>query len=154
MTLKTKLKVEGLRELDQALGQDLTASAGKGVLRRVGRMALAPFDAAWRPKVRVDTGALRDSGGVGSKLSRRQRGLHKRQSTVEVFAGPGPLTQAIQEEFGNEDQAPHPAVRTAWEQTKDQALDIVKGELRGEIDKARARAAKRTARLAMKAGKG
>lgn len=145
------MKVEGFKALDAALGE-LTPAAGKNVLRRVGRRALEPFDAEWRAHAPHLTGTLEESGGVGSNLSRRQRQLVRRESTVEVFAGPGANPQAIQGEFGNEHQAPTPYVRPAWDAKQGEALDIVKADLGDEIAKAAARGAKRAARLAAKAG--
>lgn len=140
------IKVEGLADLDRALGE-LTLGQAKGVLRRIGRRALEPFDTAWREKAPRDDGHLAESGGVGSKLSRSQRRAHDRQSTVEIFAGPGPHPSAVQQEFGNENHAAQPFVRPAWDETQDQALDIVAQDLGEEITKTAARAARRAARL-------
>ena len=147
--MKTTFKVEGLADLDRRLGE-LTASAGKGVLRRVGRQALQPMDEAWRAKAPHLTGQLEESGSVGSKLTRSQRKAQERESSVEVFAGPGPNPQAIQQEFGNAQHAAQPFMRTAWDQTKGRVLEIVKENLGGEIE----RAAKRKARKEAKAAAG
>jgi HK97 gp10 family phage protein len=141
------VSIEGLADLDRALGK-LSPAAAKGVLRRVGRQALQPFDEAWRAKAPHLTGQLGESGSVGSKLTRSQRKEHERESTVEVFAGPGPQPQAVQQEFGNANHAAQPFVRPAWDQTKDRTLEIVKDQLGVEIEKA----AKRAARKAAKAG--
>jgi len=140
--MKTKVKVEGLRQLDAALGQ-MKESTAKGVLRRVGRAALDPIDADWRRRAPHLWGDLQDSGGVGSNLSKAQRKAHVRESTVEVFAGPGPNPQAVQQEFGNRDQAAQPFLRPAWEAGKLQVLEDVKSGLAEEIDKTAARAARR-----------
>jgi HK97 gp10 family phage protein len=140
------IKLEGLKDLDAALGL-LKQGAAKGVLRRTGRKALQPFDKAWRARAPVLSGALQKSGSVGSKLTKRQRAAVERENFVEVFAGPGANPQAIQEEFGNVHQAPHPFVRPAWDETKDQALQIVKTELGGELLKT----VKRLARKSLKA---
>ena len=145
--MKTSVHVEGLAELDRALGQ-LTISAAKGVLRRVGRAALQPFDQAWRSKAPHLTGQLEESGGVGSKLTRSQRKAQERESFVEVFAGPGPNPQAVLQEFGTSSQAAQPFARPAWDETKDRTLEIVKEQLGSEIDKAAKRAAKKAAKLA------
>lgn len=143
--MKTTFKIDGLAELDAALGE-LTQSAAKGVLRRVGRQALAPVDTAWREKAPRLTGALAKSGSVGSKLTRSQRKALERESFVEVFAGPGPDPAAIQDEFGNAHQAPQPFLRPAWEENKGEVLEIVKRNLGAEIDKAAQRAARKAAR--------
>lgn len=136
------VKVEGLAQLDQALGQ-LKESTAKNVLRRTGRKALEPMDAEWRQRAPHLTGALEESGGVGSKLTRSQRQEHERESFVEVFAGPGPNPQAIQQEFGNVNHPPQPFMRPAWEATKDDALRIVAETLGAEIAASAKRAAAR-----------
>lgn len=149
--MKTRVQVEGLRELDAALGE-LKKSTAKGVLRRTGRQALEPFDQAWRSLAPHLTGALERSGAVGSKLSRSQRAEAERDSFVEVFAGPGPLPQAIIQEFGSSTNHPQPFMRPAWDRTKDQVLQRVKQFLGDEIQKTAARAAKRAAKAASRSG--
>jgi HK97 gp10 family phage protein len=144
-----KVQVLGLKELDAALGQ-LSPAAGKGVLRRVGRAALEPMDAAWRRNAPSLYHELEQSGDVGSNLSRSQRKSHDRESTVEVFAGPGTNPQAITQEFGTRFHPAQPFMRPAWDETKFKALDIVKDQLGVEIDKA----AQRAARKALKLSKG
>ena len=148
--MKLAVSVSGLRELDAKLGE-LKASTAKGVLRRVGKAALAPFDAAWRAGAPRLSGTLAESGSVGSKLTKSQRKAVERQSFVEVFAGPGPNPQAIQQEFGNANQPPQAFVRPAWEATKDQVLENVRTGLGDEIIKTNARADKRAAKAAARA---
>jgi HK97 gp10 family phage protein len=144
-------RIDGLRELDQALSQLKTATA-KGVVRKVLRKAAQPIADAGRANAPVGpTGNLKASYGVGTKLTRRQRKLHKRESPVEVFAGPNDPA-AVQTEFGNEHQAAEPHLRPAWEGNKDRALTIIATELGGEINKAAQRAAKRAERLARRMG--
>lgn len=146
-----KVKVEGLRQLGEALEQ-FKPSTSKNIMRRAGRAGLAPFDEAWRENAPEMTGKLAESGSVGSKLSRSQRRQRERETTVEVFAGPGPHPKAVQQEFGNSLHPAQPFVRPAWDATKHEALEIVKSELGAEIDKAAQRAARKAARLARKAG--
>ena len=142
-----KIKIEGLKQLDAALGE-LKAGAAKAVLRRVGREALQPFDASWRAKAPHLSWDLEQSGSVGSALYQSRGGAKRpvRESAVEVFAGPGPHPQAIQQEFGNRNHPPQPYARPAWEETKNQALQIVADQLGGEIKKS----AKRARRKAQK----
>lgn len=149
MPKPVKVFVEGLSELDRRLGL-LPEATAKNVLRRVGRKALEPFDEAWRARAPHLSGQLEGSGSVGSKLSRSQRREHERENFVEVFAGPGPNPQAVQQEFGNANMAAQPFARPAWDETKDKVLDLVKAELGAEIDKA----AKRLAKKALKASGG
>lgn len=141
--------VSGLRELDKALGE-LKASTAKGVLRRVGKKALQPFDEAWRAKAPRLSGKLAESGNVGSGLTRSQRKQQERRSSVEVFAGPGPDPEAVQQEFGNVNHPPQPFMRPAWAETQDQVLDIVANELGDEIQKTAERAARRALRAKAK----
>lgn len=149
--MATRVRVEGLKDLEKALSQ-LTTATAKGVARRVLKMAAEPIAEAGRGNAPLGpTGNLKASYGVGTKLTRRQRKLHKKQSPVEVFAGPNDPA-AIQTEFGNDHQAAEPHLRPAWDATKEKALDIVGTELGGEIDKAAQRAAWRAERLARKMG--
>lgn len=155
--------VTGLKELDEALAQ-FTEATQKNILRRVGREALIPFDQAWRslapvdenPPARDEEGRpyvhLKDSGGIGSKLSKRQRRLWRRRDDVEVFAGPGADAKGVQQEFGNSHNAPQPFVRPAWDQTKNEVLERVKTGLGAEIDKVAQRAARKAQRLAARSG--
>ena len=147
--MKQRVRVEGLKELDAALKQ-LPKATAKAVLRRVATKALKPFDEAWRRNAPRLTGALEESGGIGTKLTTRQARLNRKRNDkafVEVFAGPNDPA-AIQDEFGNTNQAAQPFVRPAWDATKNQALEIVKTELGGEIEKTAKRAARRAARKA------
>lgn len=138
-------KLEGGREIEKALGE-LKPSLRKPASRRAMVKTLGPFDTSWREKVRRRTGTYAESGGVGTKLSARQRAQHKKQSDQEVFAGPGPLAQAIQEEFGNVRQAPQGDVRQAWAETKEDMPPALGRELWSEIEATARRAAKRAAR--------
>jgi HK97 gp10 family phage protein len=149
--VKALVKVEGLAALDAKLGE-LGLSTGKNVLRRTGRYALEVMDEAWRARAPRLTGQLEESGGVGSKLTRSQRKARERESFVEVFAGPGPNPQAIQQEFGNVNQPAQPFMRPAWDATKDQVLERVKEGLGAEIDKAAKRQARKAAKAAAAGG--
>lgn len=146
--MKLTVKVEGLAALDAQLATLGKATTAKGVLGRTGAKALGPFNETWRQNAPVLSGELAESGSVGSKLTRSQRKANEREAFVEVFAGPGPHPQGVQQEFGNANHPARPFVRPAWEATKDQALDIVATELGDEIQRTAARQAKRAARAA------
>ncbi len=150
--MKTTVKIEGLRELDAALGE-LPRATGKNVLRRVARTALQPFADDMTARAPVDDGHLRDSIGVGTKLTRRQASLHRKmfrddRASVEMFAGAGGLPQATQQEFGNEQHPPQPFARPAWDGNQRGILETIKTEISTEIDKAAKRLARKAARLA------
>lgn len=150
--MKVTVKVEGLREVKAAL-RELPDATAKNVLRRVGRKRMKPVADRARDLAREDEGDLKASIRVGSKLSRRQRRAHRKvdRDDIEVHAGPGPLPQAITEEFGTEDQAPHPSMRPAWDAEKGGVLAGIKDDLWTEIRKSADRLARKAAKL--KAGK-
>jgi HK97 gp10 family phage protein len=139
--------LEGLAELEEALAE-LPKATGKNVLKRALIHAGTPIAETASLAARKLTGMLQRSYGVSDKLSRRQRSLYSRESTVEVFAGPGALVQAITEEFGTSHSAAHPTMRPAFDAHKREALASVGKELGEEIEKARARIARKAERLA------
>jgi HK97 gp10 family phage protein len=143
------LKIEGLRECEDAL-RELPRATGKNVLRRALLAASEPIADAWGRITPVFRGTLQKSVGSGTRLSRRQRGLHVKRSDVEVFVGAGPLPQAHMSEFGTAHQPAKPAGRPAWDNNKMKALASIKSDLWSEIEKARARLARKAARLAAK----
>jgi len=149
------MSIDGLKELDKALGA-MPASTGKNVLRRVGKKAGQPiYDHFQRiaPRGTTDRQHMADSGGVSTKLSRRQaRAERKRQKdTVTIYIGPGPDPAAVQQEFGNINHGPQPSLTIAFEREKRNALEIIKTDLGKEIKRAAERLARKQARLAAKA---
>lgn len=147
------IKIDGLKDLDRALSE-LPKTTARATLRRVGIKALQPFDKAWRANAERNrlTGALDGSGGVGTKLTRRQAQQAKKsddKAFVEVYAGPN-NPAAVPGEFGTVDQPPRPFMRPAWDATAGQVLQIVSDELGTEIDKSAKRVARKAARLAAK----
>jgi HK97 gp10 family phage protein len=148
-----KVHVEGLAEVQTALRQ-LPDATAKNVLRRVGRKRLAPVAERARELVPVGQGELRDSIAVSTRLTRRQRGKHRKDAPddVEVFAGAGPHPQAHLQEFGAEHHGPQPFMRPAWDAEKDGVLAGIKQGLWDEIEKAATRLARKAARAAAKAG--
>lgn len=156
--MKMRVRVDGLKELDAALGE-LSKAGARGVLRRVGLKAMQPVADAARDMAPDDpeTGGndLRSSITVATRLSARQaklarkavrEGAHKH--FVEVHAGPGPLPHAHLQEFGTAHHGTQPYMRPAWDSTHGQVLDIIKSDLGAEIEKTAKRAARRAARIA------
>jgi len=148
---KQIVKIEGLSELEEALSE-LSKATGRNVLKRALINAAQPIADAAAANARKLTGKLQGSFGVSDKLSRRQKAQNIKGSDVEVYAGPGALTQAITEEFGTHNQAPHPTLRPAWDSGWRGALDSIRDSLADEIEKAHARAARKAARIAAKMG--
>ena len=147
------VRFEGGRELERALQELGREATQKASLRRAARVALQPVaDLAQANAPRL-TGTLQLSVGVGTRLSKRQAGLHRRmfrddRAAVEVFAGAGPLAQATQAEFGNRDQAPQPYMRPAWDAEGRKTLDRLAVAIWADIQRTAARQARRAARQA------
>lgn len=137
--------IEGLKELDEALAE-LPRATGKNTLMRALIKAGQPVADDAANSARRLSGALQRSFGVSQKLSRRQKSQHKKESTVEVFAGPGALAQAITEEFGTAHSGPHPTLRPSWDANRMKVLESIKDDLAIEIEKARERLARKAAR--------
>lgn len=140
---RNTVRVEGLREVEAALGQ-LGKSTGRNVMRRVAVARLEPMAKEMRRLVPVDSGDLKDSIAVTTKNPKRNR----KKSEVEAHAGPGRHPQGHLREFGGDKNPPAPFVRPAWDGGKDQLLDGIKEDLWAEIEKAAARQARKAARQA------
>lgn len=157
--MKTTVRVDGLKELDEALGalaEEYSKASGKAVLRRVATKALQPMAAATRAMAPDDPETsgddLRNSYVVGTRLNRRQAKLARRdqnKSTVTIYMGTNDPA-GVQQEFGNVNHGPQPHIRPAFEQHKEGAIKIVAAELGPEIEKTAARLGKRRAAKAAK----
>jgi HK97 gp10 family phage protein len=152
-SVKTTIRVEGLRELKAAL-DELPKATGTNILKRALTEAGQPVarDAAAAAPDDPETGGydLRTSIKVGTRLSRRQRKRLRKESKVEVYIGAGPLPQAHLQEFGTAHHGPQPFMRPAFDSNKRGMVEAIKASLWREIDKARARLARKSARLAGK----
>ena len=137
------VKIEGLREVDAALGQ-LGKATGRNVMRRVAIKRLQPIADEMKANAPVDQSDLRDSIIVTTKNPKRNR----KRSEVEAHAGPGRHPQAHLQEFGTAHHAPQPFARPAWDGGKDALLEGITDDFWTEISKAAARQAKKAARLA------
>lgn len=145
MARRTTVKVEGLREVEQALA-DLGKATGRNVMRRVAVKRLEPIADEMRRRVPVAQSDLKDSIAVTTKRPKR----HRKVSEVEAFAGPGRHPQAHLQEFGTEHHGPQPFARPAWDHGKGDLLTGLADDFWTEIEKAAARQARKTARLAAK----
>lgn len=154
--------VEGFKELDDAL-ENLTKGAGKAALRKGARAALEPMAEIARSLAPDDpeTGGrdLKASITVGTVLSKRQRGLHRKmfrndKASVEMFMGAGTNPAAHTQEFGTIRHGPQPFMRPAWDQDKNAMLERLKADLWASISAAVKRANRKAARAAAKAARG
>lgn len=139
------VKIEGLRELDAALGQ-LTKATAKGVLKRVLTDAGEITAQAARGMAPIDEHHLYESIDVGTKLNPAQSSQHKEQggkAFQEMFVGTN-NPAGVQQEFGNSRHGAQPFMRPAWDGTKGSVLERISNNLWAEISKAAARAARRS----------
>lgn len=150
---KTTFKLEGLSELDEAL-TELPKATARNVLLRTLKEQGEPIRADGEAHAPRDKGGLQKSYTVSTKLSRRQKKLNKKLSDVEVYIGPGPAAKGVQTEFGNAHQAPHPHLRPAFDGNVQKVLTGIKNSLAAQIEKARARLARKAEREAAKMAAG
>lgn len=141
-----KVHVEGLKELEQAL-QQLPKANTKAVLQRTLKEAGEPVAKTARSLAPEHLGYLREGIDVSTRLSSRQSKLHKKHSPVEMFIGPGPDPAAHLQEFGTgPGHQAQPFMRPAWDQHKNEVLDIIANRTWLEIEKTAARLAKKAAK--------
>ena len=163
------IKVDGLKDLDRALGE-LGKSAGKAVLRRVLKAAAEPIYQAAKARApsrpagakpvyygKGENKRLRRPGTdealvqSGTRLTRNQQRTVKREGkdTAEHYVGSrDPIARLL--EYGTVNTRAQPVFRPAWEANKDQALTIIKESLGAQIEKTAKRQQAKAARLAAK----
>nr|WP_281356782.1 HK97-gp10 family putative phage morphogenesis protein [Sphingomonas hominis] len=136
-----------MRDLDAALSELPKITTAKAVVRRVLKKAAEPLRALAEQTAPRLTGALKISIVIGTKLTRRQARMARKEpkSLTEMFIGTS-NPAAVPQEFGTHDQKAQPFMRPAWQATKDQVLTNIGNELGPEIEKTAARLAKKAAR--------
>ena len=165
-----KIKVQGLKELDAALGQLRTKAMAKGVIKRALLEAAAPMHAEAQSNApsRADPSEVIAYGKgpnrrerrpgttqalvqIGDRLTRRQAAQARKggKSFVEIYVGTrDPMAHL--EEFGSANQQPHPFMRPAYDAEAEPTIRRFVDTLSTELNKVAAREAKRAARLARK----
>lgn len=155
--MKVDFTIEGLSDLETAFEELGNVNQRRASARRAMKKAAQPIaDTAQRLAPR-DKGNLAESISVGTRLSRRQAKLHRKmfrddRAAVEMFIGAGPLSSAHNQEFGNQNTPPQPFLRPALESGHMGYLNTISAELWADIQKTAARAERKAARLAKKAG--
>lgn len=138
MAGRVTFEMLGFSDCETALAQ-LPHTTARASARRVLKKAGEPIAEAMAGGAPERSGGLAGSYGVGTRLTPRQRGLHRKQDPVEVFVGTADPA-GVQVEFGNDHQSAQPHARPAWEAEKMRALDVIKAELWADIEKTVARA--------------
>ncbi len=175
--MRTTVKIEGLSGLEAGLRSLGTAATMRNVMRRALVKAGEPIAQTARSLVPVDSGQLKDSIIVSARLNSKvgvseyakamretqdksaalgamrdaRRAMKGSLPDVVMYVGAGPVPHAHLVEFGSVHNKPQPFMRPAWDQHKDQLVGIIQSEMKVEIGKAAARAARKLAKA--KAGK-
>lgn len=148
-----RVDFKGGRELEAALRDLGKKATAKNVARRALRKAAEPIREEWEQLVPEDQGDLKRSIKTGGAI-RQFQSRANRGDVVTEFVGIDESQDrrlhiyAEVIEFGNESHPAQPAGRPAWEGKKQEAFDRLADDLRVEIDKAAARAARKAARQA------
>lgn len=142
-------KVDGLKEVQDALRGLLPDRTARNVMRRVLTKQAKIVAAAAQSKAPKRLRQLEESIQVG-KLSARQRAQHRRvdPNDVEVFVGAGVLPHAHLQEYGSSIHGAQPFMRPAWDENKQKIIESIKGDMWQEIRKAAERLARKQARAA------
>ncbi|MFN6934936.1 MAG: HK97 gp10 family phage protein, partial [Tsuneonella sp.] len=84
------IKLEGFRELERALAEELPKATARNVLRRTAINAMGRVEARAKQLAPVDDGRLRDSITTKAVTAKRQRGSvrYATSSGIEVQTGP------------------------------------------------------------------
>jgi HK97 gp10 family phage protein len=171
---KETVQLEGLKELDAALAE-LPKATAKNTIRRALIAAAQPIaDEATqlirvqRVKPQIAVSKIQFSSGDAGKrafaeaLSRGATRLEAGAAAHEANAadsgegagitsgvlGVGPTKRAFYGfEFGTIHQAPAPFMRPAWDAHKLEAMELIKSELKEQIEKARVRIVMKQLRL-------
>jgi HK97 gp10 family phage protein len=142
--MTTKVKIEGLKEAHKAL-RKLPDATAKNVMRRVLKTHGAAIAKRAQELAPENSGDLRESIVVSTKLTKRQRKQHRKaaKDDVEVYIGAGEVPQAHLQEFGTKNHPPQPFMRPAWDGAKRMILVGIRKDLWAEIKKAAARLARK-----------
>lgn len=144
--MKVTAKLSGFKELQDTLAQ-LPRSTARGVVRRVLISRAKPIADTARALAPVDTGFLRASITVTTKLSKRHRSRIK-DGKKDVNVHIATSRKAHLQEYGTRHNPPQPFMRPAWDAHKGSLTGDISKDMWAEIKKVLQRRAKRAAKLA------
>jgi len=148
--MKVTFHIEGLTELAAALENEFSKATATNIQKRALMTAAEPIESTAKLLAPYKTGKLKEKIDIGTKLSPRQKSINNKESKVEVYVGPPSMPRAIVSEFGSYKETPRAFMRPAWDQNKRTAFEKIRDILAEEIEKARERAARKTARFMTK----
>ena len=147
---KVTFKIEGLSEFVEALKEELPKATAANVQKRALKEAAEPMESDAKRNAPVRTGLLQERINISTKLSPRQKSGSPKESKYEVYVGPPSMARGIVAEFGSVKQTAKPFMRPAWDANKKTMFNKLRDILADEIEKARQRIARKTARQAAK----
>lgn len=171
--MRVTMKLEGFRETAQAL-DDLKPLVAKRIARKALMKLLQPVADMARSLCPVESPnvntpraiQLRDTIGVGTSLTKRQRKQNKPLAKLEVYVGPGAISKggrgaarhAHLVEFGTHERTQrrtgrrtgtmprHPYMRPAWDAQQANVFsnlaNLIKDELAAHVQRVAKKAAK------------
>ena len=119
--MKMHVRIEGTKDIRRKL-LAMSEALTRETLVPIISDELEPMASEMRGLAARASGEMADSVTVSTELSPHQAAINTPIADVEVYAGPGPFVQAVQEEFGNYHQAPHPFIRPPFDSRVDQTL--------------------------------
>lgn len=119
--MRMKVRIEGTADIARKL-RAMGVALQRKTLVPIMEENLEPMAAEMRAHAARRSGEMADSVTVGTELSPAQAASNVPIAPIEVYAGPGPNPQAVQEEFGNFHQAPDPFIRPAFDGHVDSAM--------------------------------
>lgn len=129
-----------------------TKATARNVAERALKLAATPIRDRWEALAPEDQGDLKRSIKIGRAIKSVQKTARGDGDTVTTFVG---IDESVDkrlhiyaevQEFGSDSVPAQPAGRPAWEEKKLEAFNRLADDLRSEIDKAAARAARKAAR--------
>lgn len=153
--MKFNVDLSGFRELERALAEDLPRATAKNALRRTAHNSMKRIEDRAKQLAPADDGKLRDSITTKNAKAKRQAGSvrFERSSGVEVLTGPTGRQEGgygAFQEFGTVNMPANPYMRPSVDAEGQNVIDDVRDELTVQIDKAKARIARKAARAAKK----
>jgi HK97 gp10 family phage protein len=146
-----KLKVTGFRELERALAEELPKATAKATLRRTAVEAMKPIEDGEKARAPRDKGKIITEIRTQAVKAQRIPGTKRyaRSSGVSVNTGPSGRQEGGNpswQENGTVDMPANPFVRPTVDAEAMNVIGSIRDKLASQIDKAKARIAKRAAK--------
>lgn len=151
--MKVTYKTKGFKELEQALANELPKATARNAMRRAATNAMKHIESRAKQLAPRDEGALADSITTKNvKAKRTSRTRYAKSDGIAVATGPtsrrasDPGGNAAWQEFGTVDMPANPYMRPAADGEAPKVISDVREELASQIEKAKARIARKAAK--------